>query len=747
MKTLMLASQSRGTKVTRRRFVSGSALAAGGLVVGFHVPFGSKAMAQAATATAVAAAPALPPEINAWVVVRPDDTVVIRVVRTEMGQGTLTGLAQLVAEELDCDWAKVSTEYPTPGQNLARNRVWGSFSTGGSRGIRESHEYVRKGGAMARVMLVQAAANEWKVPAAECTAAAGVITHRLSGRSTTYGKVAAAAAKLKPPTEVALKDPKTWKVAGQPVKRLDTAAKLNGAQVFGMDLAMPGLLNAAIKDCPVFGGKLKSFNAEAIAGRPGVKKVVRVGDSAVAVVADTWWRAKSALDALPIEWDEGPNATVSSASIAAILKEGLDAPQAFVGSEAGDARKAIASAARKVEAVYSYPYQNHATMEVMNATARWTPERCEVWCPTQNGEAALAATAEASGLPTAKCEVYKLNPGGGFGRRGAHDWLHQAVAIAKELPGTPVKLIWSREEDMQHGKYHPVTQCKLSAGLDAQGNVTGLHVRISGQSILAGLFPQNLQNGKDPVVFQGMNAGVAESALGYAVPNLLVDHAMRNPHVPPGFWRGVNLNQNAIYLECFIDEVAHAVSQDPLALRRKLLAGSPKHLAVLNAVAERAGWDQPAAKIGGLSVHRGLAQIMGFGSYVAACAEVSVSDDGVLKIYRIVAATDPGHAVNPQQIAAQVEGSFAYGLSAALYGGCTVKNGRIEQDNFNSYPVMLMDTMPKVEVIVMPSGGFWGGVGEPTIAVAAPAVLNAIFAATGKRIRELPLKKHSLKRA
>ncbi len=746
----MKAPSTRSIKVTRRSFVGASAVAAGSLVVGFHVPFGNRAMAQAAAATPGLA---IPPEINAWVVVRSDDTVVIRVVRTEMGQGTLTGLAQLVAEELECDWAKVSTEYPTPGQNLARNRVWGSFSTGGSRGIRESHEYVRKGGALARVMLVQAAANEWKVPAAECTAAASVITHRPSGRSTTYGKVAAAAARLTPPAEVTLKDPKTWKVAGQPVKRLDTAAKLNGAQVFGMDLAMPGMLNAAIKDCPVFGGKLKSFNAAAIVGRPGVKKVVRVGDSAVAVVADTWWHAKTALDALPIEWDEGPNAAASSASIAAILKEGLDAPQAYVGSEAGDARKAIAAAPRKVEAVYSYPYQNHATMEVMNATARitlndkGTPERCEVWCPTQNGEAALAATAEASGLPTAKCEVYKLNPGGGFGRRGAHDWVHQAVAIAKELPGTPVKLIWSREEDMQHGKYHPVTQCKLSAGLDAQGNLTGLHVRISGQSILAGLFPQNLQNGKDPVVFQGLNAGGAESALGYSVPNLRVDHAMRNPHVPPGFWRGVNLNQNAIYLECFIDEVAHAVSQDPLALRRKLLAGSPKHLAVLNAVAERIGWDQPAAKIGGQSVHRGLAQIMGFGSYVAACAEVSVSDAGVLKIHRIVAATDPGHAVNPQQIAAQVEGSFAYGLSAALYGGCTVKNGRIEQDNFNSYPVMLMDSMPKVEVIVMPSGGFWGGVGEPTIAVAAPAVLNAIFAATGKRIRELPLKNHSLKKA
>ena len=733
---------STTTHLTRRRFVGASAAGAGSLVIGFHVPI--SAFAQAAQG-----APAAPasPEVNAWVVIKPDDSVVIRIARSEMGQGTLTGLAQLVAEELDCDWAKVSTEYPTPGQNLARNRVWGSFSTGGSRGIRESNDYVRKGGAMARVMLVQAAANEWKVPAADCAVANGVITHQGSGRSTTYGKVAGAAARLTPPADVALKDPKTWKIAGKPLKRLDTAAKLTGAQVFGMDLKLPGMLNAAIKDCPVFGGKVKGFDAASALARPGVKKVVRVGDSGVAVIADTWWRAKSALDAMKIEWDEGPNAKVSSASIAAILKEGLDAAQAIVGSEVGDARKAIAAAPRKFEAVYSYPYQNHAPMEVMNATARWTPERCEVWCPTQNGEAALAVTAEAAGLPPAKCDVYKLHLGGGFGRRGAHDWLAQAVTIAKQMPGTPIKLIWSREEDMQHGKYHPVTQCRMTAGLDARGTLTALHMRISGQSIVAGLFPQNLQNGKDPIVFQGLNVGGPEGAFGYKVPHLLVDHAMRNPHVPPGFWRGVNLNHNAIYLESFIDELAHETKQDPLALRRTLLADSPKHLAVLNAVAERAGWGTPAPMVGGQKVYRGLAQIMGFGSYVAACAEVSVSDDGVLKVHRIVAATDPGHAVNPQQIAAQVEGSFAYGLSAALYGGCTVKDGRIEQSNFSDYPVMHMEDMPKVEAILMPSGGFWGGVGEPTIAVAAPAVLNAIFAATGKRIRDLPLKNHSLKKA
>ncbi len=734
MRTATNPSVAPSRGLSRRRFLGTSAASAGGLVFGFHVPFAGLAQAQGAARL---------PEVNAWVVVRADDTVVIRIARSEMGQGTLTGLAQLVAEELECDWAKVTTEYPTPGQNLARERVWGNFSTGGSRGIRESHDYVRKGGAAARMMLVQAAADDWQVPASECRAAASVITHAGSGRSTTYGKVAAAAGRLAPPASVSLKDPKDWKLVGKRVARLDTKDKLTGAQVYGMDLKLPGLLNAAIKDCPVFGGKLKSFDAAAIQSRPGVKKVLRVGDSAVAVVADTWWRAKTALDALPLVWDEGPNAAVSSASIATWLKAGLDATDAVVGNQNGDARAAIAAAPRQVEAVYSYPYQNHATMETMNATALWTAQRCEVWTPTQNGEAALAATAEAAGLPPAQCEVYKLHLGGGFGRRGATDWVRQAVEIAKQMPGTPVKLIWSREEDMLHGRYHPTTQCRLRAGLDAQGNVSGLHMRISGQSILASVAPQSIREGRDPVVFQGLNASGPEASIGYTFPNLLIDHAMRNPHVPPGFWRGVNLNQNTIYLECFIDEMAHASGHDALAFRRKLMANHPKHLAVLNAAAARAGWGQPSAK----GVFRGLAQTMGFGSYVAACAEVSVSDAGVLKVHRIVAATDPGYAVNPQQIEAQVEGSFVYGLSAALYGECTVKGGRIEQENFNSYQVLKMDAMPAVETITMGSGGFWGGVGEPTIAVAAPAVLNAIFAATGKRIRELPLKNHSLAKA
>ncbi|OYX73133.1 MAG: aldehyde dehydrogenase [Rhizobiales bacterium 32-66-11] len=718
--------------VSRRAFIAGSAAAIGGFTLGFHVPFADAAMAQGASA--------LPPEVNAWVVVKPDETVIIRIARSEMGQGTLTGLAQLVAEELECDWSKVTTEYPTPGENLARNRVWGSYSTGGSRGIRDSESYVRQGGAAAREMLIAAAAAQWKVPAGDCKAAKGVITHTASGRTTTFGKVADAAAAQTPPINIKLKDPKDWTIAGKPLPRLDTADKLTGKQIYGADLRLPGMLVATIKACPVFGGKVASFDAAAVAGKPGVRKVVQVDDNAVAVVADTWWQAKTALDALPITWDEGPNKNLSSADIAGTLAAGLDAPDAFVGNKQGDAKAALAGAAKTVTATYSFPYLNHATMEPMNATALYTADKCEVWVPTQNGEASLAVAAEAAGLPVQKCDVHKLLLGGGFGRRGNfQDYVRQAVLIAKQMPGTPVKLLWSREEDMLHGAYHPITQAKLTGGFDAQGNLTVFHMRISGQSILAAVRPEGMQGGMDPVVFQGLTANSPEGHMGYTIPNVLVDHAMRNPPIPPGFWRGVNLNQNTLYMECFMDELAHAAGVDPLAFRRKLMANHPKHRGVLEAVAARIDWDKPAPA----GVHRGIAHTMGFGSYVAAAAEVSV-DKGQLKIHRIVAATDAGHAVNPAQIERQVEGSFVYGLSACLYGECTVKGGRMEQENFDTYEVLRLAEMPAVETIVMPSGGFWGGVGEPTIAVAAPAVLNALFAATGKRIRTLPLKNHPL---
>jgi isoquinoline 1-oxidoreductase beta subunit len=721
-------------RLDRRQFVVGAATAGGGLALGLGIPFGPEAAtAQGAT-----------PEINAWVVIKPDDTVVIRMARSEMGQGTITGLAQLVTEELECDWSKVTYEYPTPGESVKRKQVWGSFSTGGSRGIRTSHEYVRKGGAAARMMLIQAAANEWKVPASELTAANSTITHAASGRKTTFGKVADAAAKLEQPKEPPLKDPKDWKVIGKSMKRLDTADKVTGKQVYGFDLKLPGMLVAAVRESPVFGGKVKSFDAAKVSGMKGVKKVVQVGDSGVAVVADTFWQAKTALDALPVTFDGGENAKVTSASIAAMLEEGLKAEQAFVGNANGDAKAALAGAAKKVEATYFYPYQNHACMEPMNATARFTPDKCEVWVPTQDGEASFAAVLAASGLPADKCEVYKINLGGGFGRRGAfQDYVTQAVLIAKQMPGTPVKLLWTREEDMLQGRFHPIMQCKLVGGFDASNNLTALHMRLSGQSILAHVRPAIVEQnkGKDPLVFQGV-ADSGEHAFGYSVPNLLIDHAMRNTHVPPGFWRGVNINQNCIFMECFMDELAQAVGQDELEFRRKLMAKHPRNLGVLNAVAEKIGWGKPAPQ----GVHRGLAHMKAFNAYVAAAAEISVEGGNKIKIHRIVAATDTGYVVNPAQVDRQVAGSFVYGLSAVFYQECTVKDGRIVEENFDSYDSMRIAEMPKVESILMPTGGKdpWGGVGEPTICVAAPAVLNAYFKATGKRIRSFPLKNHKI---
>jgi isoquinoline 1-oxidoreductase beta subunit len=711
-------------KIDRRSFVIGTAAAGAGLALGFDLT-----PSEAADAT---------PEVNAWVVINPDDSVVIRIAKSEMGQGTLTGLAQLTAEELGCDWSKVSTEFPTPGQNVARKRVWGDYFTAGSQGIRSSQELVRKGGAAARMMLIQAAADEWKVPAEECSAANSVITHTKTGRKTTFGKVASAAAKVDPPKDVTLKDPKTWTIAGKPLKRLDTPDKIVGKPLYGIDVRLPNMLYASIVACPVFGGKVVSYDEAKVHDMPGVKKVVKVGDNAVAVVADSWWRARKALDALPIVWDEGENVKVSSASIAQWLKEGLDADDAFVGNQSGDAKATLGGAAKVIEATYSYPYQSHAPMEPMNATALYTADKCTVWCPTQNGEAALAATAEAAGLPVPQCDVIKTYLGGGFGRRGQTDYVRQAVAIAKEMPGTPVKLLWTREEDTTHDVYHPVTQCKMQAAFDDKKNLVALHMRISGQSILAYQLPARLVNGMDPAVFvHGLMPKGPEGEFGYNIPNLLIDHAMRNPPIPPGFWRGVNLNHNAIYVESFVDELAHSIGEDPLAFRLKYL--KPKHAAVLKAVAEKAGYDKPLPQ----GIYRGIAQIMGFGSYVAAVAEVSVTN-GQVKIHRIVGGTNCGYAVNPEQVMRQIEGSFVYGLSAMLYGECTVRAGRIEQKNFDTYQVMRIDEMPKVEFVVMPDGEFWGGVGEPTIAVAAPAVLNAIFAATGKRIRNFPLKDNDL---
>jgi isoquinoline 1-oxidoreductase beta subunit len=720
---------------TRRQFLIATAAVGTGLALGLTSP---------RSAVAQTTAPALSAdEVNLWVVIKPDDTVVIRIVRSEMGQGTRTGLAQLVAEELDCDWKKVTYEAPSAGQNLARKRAWGAMATGGSRGIRDSHDYVRRGGAAARMMLLQAAAEQFNVPVAELTVSKGVITHAKTNRTVSYGKVADAAAKLTPPDSksIVLKKPQDWKIAGTAVPRLDTADKVNGAKVFSIDLRLPGMLCAAVKSCPVFGGKLVSFDESKVKAMRGVKGVVKVNDSTVAVVADTWWRAKTALDNLPIDWDLGPNAKVSSTTIAAALKEGLGAEGDFWQRKEGDALGAIKGSAKTVEAVYSSQFMAHATMEPMNCVVQLSSDRAYAWVPTQNAEASIAALSEASGLPLANCDIQTMDLGGGLGRRGGtQDFMHHAVAIAKLYPNVPIKMVWSREEDMTHDFFRPISMAKLSAGLDDKGNLTGFHVRVSGQSINAYLSPSSIKNNKDIRQLQGFYAEPGDAQLGYTFPALLTEYVMRNSHVPVGPWRGVNTNQNGIYMECFIEECARAAGRDSLAFRRGLMKNHPKHRAVLDAVAQKGDWGKalPAGQ------HRGIAQFMGYGSYSAATAEVSVSASGQVKVHRMVFALNSGHFVNPSQVKAQIEGSVVMALSAIFNEDITIENGQVKENNYHSYPLAKLKDTPKVECVLVPSHDFWGGVGEPTICVVGPAVLNAIFAATGKPARDLPLRKYGL---
>ena len=719
------------TRLSRRAFVLSSAAAGTGLALGFHFP----AAAQSAGGET--------PEVNAWVVVQTDETCIIRVARAEMGQGTHTGLAQLVAEELDCDWSRVKVQMVSAGQNLARKRVWRDMSTGGSRGIRGSQDYMRQGGAAARTVLLQAAANQWGVAVSEVTVSKGVITHTGTGRKLTYGKVASAAAKLTAPDPktLVLRDPRQWKIAGKPLKRVDTALKVMGKQNYAIDIRLPGMVYAAIQASPVFGGKLVSFDASKLKGRKGIQGIYKVDDNAVAVVADNWWRAKMALQDLPIVWNEGANGQESSATIDARLKEGLTSTNnVFADIDVGNAPQVIAGAAKRVEAVYSTPFVTHACMEPMNCTALITDYRAEVWVASQNAEASMAALSTASGLPLDKCEVHNHTLGGGFGRRGGtQDFVRQATLLGRQMKGVPVKMVWSREEDMAQDYFRPIGLCKLEAGLDAQGNLLGLQLRVSGQSINAYLSPQNIKDGKDLRQLQGLTAEPSDAQLGYTIPSLRTEYAMRNSHVPVGAWRGVNTNQNGLYLECFMEEVAAAAGRDPLEFRRVLMQKHPKHLAVLNAAADKAGWGKPLPA----GVHRGIAQFMGYGSYTAAVAEVSVKGDEV-KVLRLVLSTNCGHAVNPDQIAAQVEGSVAYAFDT-LQSQSSVANGRMVNTNFDSYPIARLRQLPRIETVIAPTFDFWGGVGEPTICVVAPAILNAIFAATGKPMRNLPLKNHGLR--
>jgi len=616
------------------------------------------------------------------------------------------------------------------------------MGTFGSRGVRTSEDYIRRGAAGARMMLMQAAANELNVPVSELTVNKGVITHAKSGKKTTYGRVAEAASKLTPPDpkSITLKDPRTWKVAGKPINRLDTADKVNGTKVYGADLQLPGMLCAAVKACPVFGGKIVSYDEAKVKNLRGVKGVVKVNDSTIAVVADTWWRAKTALEALPIVWDEGKGATVSSKEIDQIMLASLNESGDFAQRKEGDALNAIKNSTKTIEAIYYTPYQAHATMEPMNATVRWTPERAEAWVPTQTGEGSFAALSETAGLPLDKCELYKLDAGTGLGRRAAaQDFVRLATLIAKNFPGVPVKMLWSREEDMTHDFYHPLAVAKMTAGLDKNGNIDAMHIKVAGPSIRATLFPMALKDNKDVFQMQGLFAEPDDAQLGYQFPNLLTEYVMKNTHVPVGHWRGVNTNQNAIFTECFIDDCAKAAGKDPLAYRQGMMQKFPKHLGVLNAAAKKANWDKPLPS----GVHRGIAQFMGYGSYSACVAEVSVAGN-MVKIKRLVFALNPGHVVNPWLVREQIEGSVVMALGAIFNPEITIENGRVKQTNFDSYPPLRLASVPKVESVLVPTYDFWGGVGEPTICVVGPAVINAISNAIGRPLRNFPLHKENL---
>jgi isoquinoline 1-oxidoreductase subunit beta len=696
-------------QLNRRSFLASAAAVGGALTLGFRLH----------------AAPASPgtAEITAWIVIAPDESVVIRVARSELGQGISTALPMLVAEELGCDWAKVKMELIAPSDNRRRGQVWGSMTTGASRSIAEAHERLRLAGATAREMLVAAAAQRWQVAPEECRAANGIITHVPSGRSVSFGQIASAAAQVAPPARPRLKPPRDWTLIGTPRPRLDTADKVTGRAVYGTDVRFPGMLYAAIRHAPVLGATLKSVAAPAEGGM----RIVALAH-AVAVVAESWWQASKAAEALAVTWDNGPHAELSSAAIEASLRAGLAASEAEVGRAGGDADAALAASVKRIEAEYAVPFLAHATMEPQNCTAYVTPDRVEVWVPTQDPEAALLTAALTAGVALENVVVHRTAVGGGFGRRVAvQDFVQEAVLIAKEV-GRPVQLLWSREEDIRHDFYRPAAMARLTAGLDAAGMPAAWKVRISAPSIVASL-ASDVADGFDRHALDGFL-----EEMPYAVPNYLVDYAMCETPVPVGPWRSLNYSQNTFFKECFLDEMAHAAGSDPYVFRRKLLMHNPRHLAVLDAAARQAGWGSPLPT----GMGRGIALSESHGSICAQVLEISVNVGGP-RVVRVVSAIDPGHVVNPITVEMQTEGAVAFALSAALYGDIHIAGGRVRQGNFNDYPVLRLADMPRVETVIVPGGEGWGGCGEPTVPPLAPALCNAIFAATGERVRRLPV--------
>ncbi|MGB6998412.1 MAG: xanthine dehydrogenase family protein molybdopterin-binding subunit [Pseudolabrys sp.] len=718
-------NQIMKTSITRRHFVVASASAAGGLAISVAFP----GFADAASIGAQAWGPeSTPNEINAFLAIDPDGSILIRSPHQEMGQGAITALPMIVAEELECDWSKVKVEYASPARNLREKNVYGEMTTVGSRGVRTSWQMLLQAGASARERLIAAAAQRWNVSPSDCEAANSKITHKATGRSFDYGALAADAASINLDKEPAIRTPDQFKLIGKRLARLDTPLKINGSAKFAIDTKVPDMVYAAVAACPVFGGKLKSVDDAPAKGRRGVLQVVKL-ENAVVVVADRFWRAKEALALLKPEWDVGAAGNTDSAQFAKLYRDTLDGPMVSARND-GSVDDAFGKGGKLVEAVYEAPHLAHATMEPLNATVHLQPDKLEVWLGSQTPMGTIRQAAAASGLKPEQIVIHNCFLGGSFGRRSINDEMRQAILVAKEV-GKPVKLVWTREEDMTQDRYRPQAAVRMKAALGSDGMPTAFDAKIAVGSILRSTGINKVENGIEAQAVEGF------ANIPYAIPNVRVGCMLKNTHVPVMFWRSVGSSQNAFFVESYIDELAQAAGQDPYKFRRTLLAGKSDFLGVLDTIAEKSDWGKPLGQGRG----RGIAIHECYGSIIGQVAEVTVSQKGEVKVDRVVAAVDCGHVVNPGIVEAQIQSGVIYGLSAALYGEITVKQGRVEQGNFDEYQVVRLADTPKIEVYLALSGGKkWGGIGEPGTAATAPAVANAVFAATGTRVRSMPLK-------
>jgi isoquinoline 1-oxidoreductase subunit beta len=710
------------TVMARREFLKFSVAASGGLLVGFYFPgAGMQASAQESANSFMP---------NAFVRIGTDEQVTVIVNHSEMGQGVFTSLPMLLAEELDADWSKVGFE-SAPVDPKYNHPAFGMQVTGGSSSVWSGLEQFRQAGAAARAMLVAAAAQRWNIDPNSCRTESGAVFDS-SNRKLTYGQLVADAAKLAPPEHVQLKDPKNFKLIGKPIKRLDTSIKLNGKAIFGLDVSLPGMLTAIVARPPIFGAKVKSFDDSRARSMPGVRKIVQV-PSGVAVIADTFWQAKVARDALRIDWDEGAMQSFSTTQMMQQFRERAKSPGVSVRKE-GDAPTALAGAAKKIAAVYEVPYLSHLMMEPLNCVVDLRQDSCEVWTGSQFQTIDRANAAKTASLPNEKVQLHTTFLGGGFGRRATpqSDFVVEAVHVAKALgPPAKVKVVWTREDDMQGGWYRPAFLHAIEGGIDASGNPVSWTSRSVGQSIMTGTPFEAMMQGKayDPASVEGIDD------LAYAIPNLAIESHQMNLNVPVQWLRSVGHSHTAFAVECFIDELAGLAQKDPYQFRRDLLSKQPRYLGVLDLAAQKSGWGKPLPK----GMGRGIAVHFAFGSYLAHVAEVSVTD-GKVKVHRMVCAVDCGQYVNPGIISAQIEGAAIFGASAALFQELTFENGRLQQTNFNTFPVMRMNECPVIETYIVESKEKSGGIGEPGVPCAAPAIANALFAATGKRVRRLPIR-------